>query len=207
MYFTDEQLKELRAEYGRVKPKFLALQEAYIVHDFKNPRAREHATQGFGRRLKTMVRCMQNIFENVPPDRTELPTRDKLDDAAINIQSFVLNVFGSLDNLAWIWVSEKGQKRPDGTPIANKQVGLGPKYEGVRRTFSPEFREYLDGMTEWFKKLGDLRDALVHRIPLYIPPYVVLAKDLPAYREFETKMSDAAKRRDIAEYDRLLWSN
>jgi hypothetical protein len=30
----------------------------------------------------------------------------------------------SIDNLAWIWVFEKGQKRADGTAIPNMHIGL-----------------------------------------------------------------------------------
>jgi hypothetical protein len=90
----------------------------YALLNLSNPRAKEFATQGYPRRLKVMVRCMDNVFTTIPPDRETLPSRDELSDATLNIQSFVFNVFGSIDNLAWIWVSEKGQKRADGTPKA-----------------------------------------------------------------------------------------
>jgi hypothetical protein len=203
MYFSDEQIGKLAREYADLNAKFLSLQEIYISHPWKNSRALEHATHGFSRRLKTMVRCVHNVYRTVPPERKDKPTRDELTDVAINIQSFVMNVFGSLDNLAWIWVSEKGQKRKDGTPIPNKQIGLGPRYESVRNTFPEEFRNYLDGLIDWFKRLGDLRDALAHRIPLYVPPYALLTKDLPAYRDLEKKMFAAGMRGDIEEYDRL----
>jgi Protein of unknown function (DUF4238) len=51
--------------------------------------------------------------------------------------------------------------------------------------------------------IADLRHALAHRIPLYIPPYVIQAPDEAAYKDFETKMSDAIKKHDFAGYDRL----
>jgi hypothetical protein len=203
MYFGEEAIKEMGAGYQSVRDRLNNLVEAYILHEFKNPRASEHASQGFPRRLKVMVRCIDNVFQKIPPDRSGLPSRDELSDATINIQSFVFNVFGSIDNLAWIWVSEKGQKRSDGTPIPDVQVGLGPGNTSVRLTLSQEFQDYLKSLDEWFKHLSNLRHALAHRIPLYIPPYVVAQTDEAAYRDFEAKMKEALRQHQFDEYDRL----
>lgn len=54
------------------------------------------------------------------------------------------------------------------------RVGLGKKYREVRKTFSPQFRGYLDAHQAWFKHLADFRHALTHRIPLYIPRYAIV---------------------------------
>jgi hypothetical protein len=150
-----------------------------------------------------MVRCIKNVFQLLPPEQPEVPSRDKLSDATINIQSFLFNVFGSMDNLAWIWVSENGQKRADGTPIPNSQVGLWSNNASVRATLSEDFQKYLKELEPWFKEIGKLRHALAHRIPLYIPPYVIEKKDEAAYREFEVKMAGAIKGHNYEEYDRL----
>ncbi len=120
MYYSDDALKQLAEGYTAVDAKLNTLLERYILLDLKNPRAQEFARQGFPRRLKVMVRCIVNVFEHIPPERTELPSRNELSDATINIQSFVFNVFGAIDNLAWIWMHENGQKRNDGTPIPAK---------------------------------------------------------------------------------------
>jgi hypothetical protein len=203
MYYSDEMLKEMKAGYQTVDGKLNHLVEKYFLLSLKSSRAREFATQGYPRRLKIMVRCMDNVFKMIPPDRADLPSRDELSDATISIQSFVFNVFGSIDNLAWIWVREKGQKRSDGTPIPDSQIGLGPKNTSVRATLSKELRDYLTGIDAWFQHIADLRHALAHRIPLYIPPYVIQTSDEPAYRDFEAKMSEAIRRHDFAEYDKL----
>ena len=115
----------------------------------------------------------------------------------------MFNVFGGIDNLAWIWVCEKGHKRRDGTPILDIQVGLGPKSTSVRSTLSQDFQEYLRGLDAWFEHLSELRHALAHRIRLYIPPYVIASNDKPAYRELEAKMNEAIKQHKFEEYDRL----
>lgn len=73
----------------------------------------------------------------------------------------------------------------------------------MRGTLSKDLQDYLAALDAWFCHLANLRHALAHRIPLYIPPYVIEEKDEPAYRQFEEKMADAAKRGDFKEYDRL----
>jgi hypothetical protein len=203
MYYSDDALQKLKAEYQTIDGKLNHLVERYFLLDLKNSRAKEFATQGYPRRLKVMVRCITNVFGMIPPERAELPSRDELSDATINIQSFLFNVFGSVDNLAWIWMCEKGQKRADGTPIPDTHVGLGPRNDSVRRTLSKEFQEYLAGLQKWFVHIADLRHALAHRIPLYIPPYVIQEADEAAYRDFDAKMSDAIKKHDYSGYDQL----
>jgi len=71
----------------------------------------------------------------LPAGLTELPTGDILANATINIQAFVFNVFGSVGNLAWIWVREKRVTKEDGSPLPDKWVGLGKKNKSVRRSF------------------------------------------------------------------------
>jgi hypothetical protein len=203
MHFSDETLRELRNGYQTVKAKFEALFIRYVASHFADAKAREYATQGFSRRLQIMVRCIDRVFEILPPDRTEAPTRDQLSDAAINIQAFVINVFGSIDNLAWVWVCEKGLTRDNGRPIPNTLVGLGAKNELVRASFSAKFQVYLKGLDAWFDYLENFRHALAHRIPLYIPPYVVTKDKEAAHRELEDRMTDAIKRRNYADYERL----
>ncbi len=203
MYYSDHALKQLAEGYAAVNGKLNNLLEKFILLELKDPRAVEFARQGLPRRLKVTVRCITNVFDDIPPERTVLPSRDELSDATINIQSYVFNVYGAIDNLAWVWMCEKGQKRHDGTPIPDTHVGLGPKNESVRGTLSQEFQDYLKTLDAWFEHLASLRHALAHRIPLYIPPYVIERKDEAAYKDFEKKMAEAAKKHDFAEYDRL----
>ena len=45
-------------------------------------------------------------------------------DLTINLQSFMFNVFGCLDNLARIWVIERNVTNSDGSPLRDNQVGF-----------------------------------------------------------------------------------
>ena len=76
----------------------------------------------------------------------------------------------------------------------------------MRATLSEDFRNYLKTLDAWFAHLTDLRHALAYRIPLYIPPYVIETKDEVAYKDFEIKMAEAAKKHDFTDYDRLSLS-
>jgi hypothetical protein len=118
MYFSEEALKSLAKEYSAMPNKLDILMKKFILLDTTNPRTREFASQGFARRVKIMVLCITNVFSAVPPERSDVPSRDELSNATINVQSFVFNVFGAIDNLAWIWMMEHGQRRRDGTPIS-----------------------------------------------------------------------------------------
>ena len=50
---------------------------------------------------------------------------------------------------------------------------------------------------------GELRHALAHRIPLYIPPYVIQHADVAAYDELAKKMNEAIMALDFAAYDNI----
>jgi hypothetical protein len=151
MYFSENSLAQLAAEYQAIEGMYHRLLMTYVALPLKNARAREFASQGFPRRLKIMVRCISNVFSILPPESDDIPTMDQISDATINIQAFVFNVFGCLDNLAWIWIQEKGVTKPDGTPLAIGSIGLGPKSERVRKTFSPQFQKYLKSRDDWFE--------------------------------------------------------
>lgn len=100
MYFSKEALKNLADGHAALDGKLNKLVENYVGLQLSKPRAREFASRGFPRRLKTMARCIKSVFALIPPERQELPTADELSDATINIQGFVFNTYGAVDNLA-----------------------------------------------------------------------------------------------------------
>ena len=189
--------------HGEAHEKFADLRNRYCIRNYGHARAKEYASHGFGRRLGTLVRCIDNVFELLPPDREDIPSRDEVVDATVNIQAFVLNIFGCLDNLAWIWVCEKDIKDKDGNELSPKWIGLGKSNKEVRRSFLQPFRSYLDSLELWFTHIKDFRDALAHRIPLYIPPFIVAPDRRDEYERLCAAANDAARLRNFVEYDRL----
>jgi hypothetical protein len=148
------------------------------------------------RRLGTLQRCIQNVYSLYPPERSDIPSRDENIDLVINLQAFVFNVFGCIDNLAWVWVVEKQLTlRPIDVSFSKKKP--------VRKTLSTDFKVYLDGLENWFEYLEDFRHALAHRIPLYVPPYTVIPANADRYIDLNRQMGEAVQRLDFNEYDRL----
>ena len=124
-------------------------------------------------------------------------------DAEINIQAFVFNIFGCIDNLAWIWTEEKNLTTKDGMRIHHTKVGLGKDKKIIRNSFSADFQLYLDTLQPWLENLENFRHALAHRIPLYIPPYNISPSKAAEYQALEDRKSAAIKRLDLVENERL----
>jgi hypothetical protein len=202
-FFSAEDVAKLQQRLTEVQRQCAELKERYIVRMYRSDRAREYASHGFCRRLDTLALAIKLVFEVLPPELEDIPERDAVVAATILIQSFMLNAFGCLDNLAWIWVHEKELKGEDGRELKREAVGLGPRYAYVRNSFSPEFRGYLKSRKRWFKHITDFRDSLAHRIPLYIPPYIVSSHDMDKYNQLEEAAVVAMKGSDHQEYDRL----
>src|SRR5262249_14760032 len=90
------------------------------------------------------------------------------------------------------------------SPLAKRDVGLGPGKALVRESLSAEFQRYFKTFDKWFDDMVVLRDALAHRIPLYIPPYAMTKDEIAGHEDLSAQMTDAIKRLNFPEYDRLL---
>jgi hypothetical protein len=148
-----------------------------------------------------MLHCIDTVFETIPPALEEIPPRKTVMEATVAIQAFVINVQGCIDNLAWVWVAEKNVRESDNTEIAAKRVGLGQQNRSVRRSFSQHFRDYLESREAWFEHLKQFRDSLAHRIPLYIPPYVITPNLADQYDALTAAINAALAAGNLAEYE------
>lgn len=203
-FFSEDHIRQIEQEYSLVIDKQRHLASFFTSYNFANEKATEYARHGYLRRIYTIVHCIERVFEKFPPNQIEIPSREMAHDATIALQAFVFNTFGVIDNLAWIWVSERGLKKAGGAPISGMHIGLGPKNKIVRLTFSDEFQQYLQGLDNWFSHLENFRHALAHRIPLYIPPYCIVEEDLEAYLSLEKLSIDALAKGDVNEHNRLI---
>jgi hypothetical protein len=194
LVFAAKDLRALADSYATLQERLDALLDPYASFPYETHPGNQYATHGFLRRFNTMHHCIERVFAILPPEQDKRPANAVLLDTAVYIQSIVMNVFGALDNLTWIWVSEKPLK------VGRRQIGLGPKCEIVRGSFSPEMRDYLAAQDSWFNHIIDFRDALAHRIPLYIPPYIVSGNDDSEYDALEARKRAIT---DNDEYDRL----
>jgi hypothetical protein len=204
MYFSRQALQEMSEAREAIGSKYESLLMLYVTLPLKDATAKEYATQGFPRRLGVMAHCIHNVFTTLPPEKEEIPSKTQLFDATVNIQAFLVNTFGCVDNLARIWIHEKSVTTVRGKPLPKGEIGLAVHHTRVRRSLSKEFQDYLKKRDEWLTFMGNFRHALAHRIPLYIPPYAVRPQDEAAYNEFKQKMIEASKNGELAEHGRLV---
>jgi hypothetical protein len=165
--------------------------------------SRTYMMHGLLRRVTTLLHCIERVFETLPPEEP-VPTREAQQDATIYLQTFVVNVAGVLDNLARIWCLEVDLRERDGRPIRNGHIGLGPDHITVRNSLPNEIVAFLNARANWFDYLKNYRDALAHRIPLYIPPWLLRPEDEPAFQRLEQQKHEAHEARGFGRWHALL---
>jgi len=195
--YTIETQEEIKLGYLTARHELRDLQRDLMTgwhQRLQAPRAKEYLAQGVCRRIGLLRRCMHNVFEICPVDRVDLFSDDERVDLEINIQAFVVNVHGLLDNLAWVTVFEKAPELEEN----RNQIGL---FRGSVRPHLPEAaKRYLaeEKILDWFKKYAtNYRDALVHRIPLYVPPCGMTNAEAAKYAELEARIWETMESRDL----------
>lgn len=192
MNFTPEKIAQIELEQKEISN---ALQHLYcdlvvkFAPSLKNEKAREYLCHGVCRRLKIIRRCIDNIFAIFPIGREHFLSQDERSDLEINLHAFVVNVHGLLDNIAWLFVFEKSIKE---LIESRRDVGL---FTVRTQAYLPiELCSYLksESINKWHKQYTkNYRDALLHRIPLYVPPSVMVPAEEKRYWELERRISDA----------------
>jgi hypothetical protein len=200
-YFSAKRAAELNAERNEVEKQFRELRDRIHTRTYKTNRGAEFAKHGLSRRLDTLVRAIDQVYELLPPEQEEIPPRDNVVDASMAIQAFVMNAFGCLENIAWVLVHEKDIKGKGGAELGPMEVGLGKKY--VHKRLSKEFSALLTKHQDWLANLISFRDSLAHRIPLYIPPYTVPQQNVEKYNQLDKKKWEEPARSDPKEYEKL----
>jgi len=107
MDFSQEQINQLKEDFKYVHFLYCDKMQEYPELNLKNELSKEYFFHGFLRRLKTLKKCIENIYTIYPPDRTQILKDDEKIDLEIYLQSFIVNVFGCVDNLTRILVEEK----------------------------------------------------------------------------------------------------
>lgn len=202
-FFSAEDVINLNMAKDDAHKKFDDLRDKLAARTYKTPRGREYAFTGLIRRLDTMIRAIDLVFDILPPEKEDIPSTDETVPATMLIQSFVINVQGCLDNLAWIWVFETGLKSRDGSELDRRTVGLGEGYWVIRKSFSKPLQKYLKQRKKWFQHVSEFRDSLAHRIPLYIMPFILSEPNSKEYYRLEKEAFEAGLKGDYKAYDDL----
>lgn len=208
-YYDEQTLKNIAekyAEVGRIYDQ-LALRLSSMLSSIRDAKAKEYLTQGVGRRLSILIRCIHNIFNIFPVGRTEHLALEELADVDINLHAFFVNLSGLLDNLAWVFVFENnllGSSKEG--KLGKEDIGLFKKK--TQSCFPDDFRTYLstERMKRWYSEYSkNYRDALAHRIPAYVPPFILNREEQEKYLALDAQIHalDLRVYDNLAIYDQL----
>ena len=202
--YSSEDMKHINSELEDWLERAGKLRENFTIRHFKVPRASEYARHGLSRRIDHVTHSVVRIFELIPLESDETPTRMMLHDATAFLHSFIVNVWGGIDNMARIYCLEADIRGANNEPILDSHIGLTPKNTTVRKSLSQSMRNYLAKSDGWFEYFTPFRHAVAHRIPVYIPPKVMGDDDVIKYRETEAQILTALKAHDFDEFERLF---
>lgn len=202
MPYTPDEIAGLLAESQKWTDRCRDLTATTISRPYSSQRAREFGVHGLSRRLNMLEHCIDRVFESIPPDEAS-PSREELMDSTAFMQTFVINVYGAIDNLAHIWCAECDVKDKHRRPLAPKRIGLRPENKLVWMSLPADLQAYLAEHHQWFAYLENYRHALAHRIPLYIPPRQLGTADQDNFAAIEAQRGEAAAEGDWCRFDEL----
>jgi hypothetical protein len=167
-FYSDQNLEIVLTGFIRADSSYNRANERLhkISALLNDGRAKEYLLHGAARRLRLIKFCIDKAFSIYPPQRMETLSDDEQTTLCIHLQSFFANLFGLLDNLAWVVNFEKQLN------VHRNQVGLYTK--DLQKHLSKDFNDYLNSARtlDWhLTHLKEFRDSLGHRIPVYMVPY------------------------------------
>lgn len=161
------------------------------------PEVTDYLFYGAGRRCLSLAACIEIIFDLFPPDAARpLSGRDRAMVQAA-LQSYMINVFGLIDNLGWAFLLRHGltpsPTKPSkwvlpGVAKAFSRTEISLMHERTQEVLPVAFADYLQGkqVVDWYwEHLVHFRDALAHRIPLYVVPSVIDPANVARARELD----------------------
>lgn len=185
MAYETKTAEKLVREHSQVQRDLegLFLKTVRAGQSTESPRAKEQLLHGAGRRLKLLRRCLSNVFENFPPSATKPIPSNALDEVQISLHAFVMNLYGFFENLGWAYVLRHNLESQIGD-----RMGIGLFKKATQKHLPATLKDYLTSTTmeTWHKEyLKNYRDALAHRIPLYIPPCTLTPEEGERFNALE----------------------
>ena len=85
MSYSEDGLQGLEDQFLGLEGRCNDLISSYLNRAFKNDRAKEFVSYGLCRRLSLMTRCVEKVFEELPPDSQEVPDADLNHDVTVHL--------------------------------------------------------------------------------------------------------------------------
>lgn len=203
MQYSQQQLQDLADRLSEVTYGLRHLQMGCLrsCDDITDERVREYMFHGVGRRLNVLLHTIDNVFRRFPPSTEEMLGWDSLIDIQINLQAFFINIIGVFDNWAWCFVYLHHLE----TNVGGR-LNVGVFKSRTQQCFPQALQKYLQSETiaRWHSAyLKNYRDALAHRIPLYIPPASLTPTEQERYEALEAKRLAFAQEHEWRQSDKV----
>jgi hypothetical protein len=203
MTYAAESASALEATKGTVLLSLgeLLLQSVTEGNSVPPGKVRNIVHHGVGRRVAVLKRALDNIFETFPPSLVDLLEMDDLADVQINLHAFVMNLYGFFDSCAWSFVL-----RHDLDSKIQNTANIGMFKRETRRYLPESIKEFLNTkeMRNWhINYLKNYRDALAHKIPLYIPPSTISPADEERLACIQAEKMESLVSRNMGRYQAL----
>ncbi len=203
MTYADEQINSFEKEYLRVRLGLEDLMLKTVVAGQESPHdgVKEHLLHGVSRRISIIKKAIENIFSEFPPNTTHPLDKEVLSDVQINLHAYVMNLYGIFDNWAWAYIYNNDLLKEVGG-----KHGVGLFRANTVQHLPQQLRNYLsqETMINWHEQyLKSHRDALAHRIPLYVPPAEFTSEEGELYNKLESDKLDLIKTMNWDRLDNL----
>jgi hypothetical protein len=166
-----------------------------------NEKVRQYLHHGVGRRLNVMQLAIRKIYELFPPDQVEILPKETINEVQVYLQAFVINVAGIFDNWAWAFVLRHGL-----LDAVGGRRGVGMFLRSTQQCLPQSLNIYVttDPIRNWYAVyMKDFRDALAHRIPLYVPPSRLDPSLMETYRAMGVRKEELYAAQDWDELQRV----
>ncbi len=197
MIYSQKQVLEINQTLCLISSEYADILLKYTQKNWLDARIYEFAVHGFSRRLKILRACIFNAFEICPLQNTSKLEDDSIENLTINLHAFYINLYGALENLAWVWTLNFYIKDKDNSVINFSEIGFSKKYKKFRLTCSIKILEKLAEYENWYSGLENFRHALAHRIPLYVPPVGRTPNERDKYNALIQKQNNYFEKMDL----------
>jgi hypothetical protein len=202
--YTRSRVRELVSGNAVVSSQIndLILRNVMVGVATADQKTREYLHRGVGRRLNVIQRSLDKIFGFLPPSRRKPLPKAKLAEVRIHLHAFVINLSGIFDCWAWAFVL-----RHDLLQIVGGPKNVGMFLGRTQRLLPPALYTYVttEPIKSWHKTyVKSFRDALAHRIPLYIPPAAYTAEDTARFHELEAQKAEFLETRNAEEANLVM---
>jgi hypothetical protein len=180
----------------------LMLRNVIEGESLSNQGAREYLHRGVGRRLNVIHLAISRIYDLFPPSRVQPLPKATLNEVQVYLHAFVINLSGIFDCWAWAFVLRHSLLSSIGGP---RDVGMF--LQKTQRFLPAVLQSYVasDPLKSWHEKyLKSFRDALAHRIPLYIPPSAYTTDDGRRFNELEQQKLVLLRAGNAEEAHRIM---